>query len=73
MLQKLKDLVRRHGEAGISKTKVASIAYLLVQVAKLCGYEIPLETVQEVVEGVLAIIAVVGVYQKIERTTAASS
>lgn len=68
MLEKLKDLVRRQGETGVSKTKVASIAFIAVQLAKLAGYEIPVEHAAAVVEGVLAAIAVFGLYQKVERT-----
>lgn len=72
MLKKLKAIVLRQGESGISKTKVASVAFILVQIAKIAGYEIPVENVQEVVEGVLAIVAVLGTYQKVERTTPAA-
>lgn len=69
MLKKLKNLILRNGEQGVSKTKVASIAFLLVQVAQLFGYDVGTGQVTEILEGVLAMVAVLGTYQKVERRT----
>ena len=59
-------IFRQDAEGGVSKTKVAALALLVVQLANLAGYNIPQEAVVEIILGV---IAALGIYQKIERNT----
>ena len=65
--------LKRVGEDGLSKTKTSAAALILVQLAEVFGYELPQDQVQAAIKGILAVISLIGLYQKVERTTSADA